>query len=313
MPELLPDPPPNLNLLRTLDVVLDTCNLTTAAEILGLTQSALSRQLAQLRKQFGDPLLVREGQRFLPTQRARSLREPLKAVLSSLHAVFERPSFDPAACTRNFTIAGSDYLGEHLLPAVFDAIGTQAPGARLSFRPWQPGCYRLLSDEDVDLAAAIADAVPYNLHGHALGQDKPVCAMRAAHPLARQALGLAEYAAWPHLRISGSSDKDGFVEQALAGHGLRRHVRLTVPFFSAALQVAANQDLLWTMPEHMAAQLARRTALVWKPLPFEAPTYRYWLLWHARQHHDAGHRWLRTHVLAALRSFDQGVTRFNAS
>jgi len=69
--------------------------------------------------------------------------------------------------------------------------------------------------------------------------------------------------------------------------------------------------LLWTLPEHMAIQLAAQTALVWKLLPFEAPLYRYWLLWHARNHHDAGHQWFRNRVGEALRGFDQGITQFN--
>lgn len=323
MAQTPPNPSPNLNLLRTLDVLLDTCNLTTAAGLLGVTQSALSRQLAQLRAQYGDPLLVRDGQRFLLTQRAQALRGPLKAVLLSLESVLAGPSFDPATSTRSFSIAGSDYLADHLLPALFAAIGTQAPHARITFRLWEPGYYRLLSDEGVDLVATIADVVPDNLHGRAMGEDRPVCAMRAAHPLARQALpglgalgldalGLEDYVRWPHLRVSGGSDKDGFVEQTLAAHGLRRDVRLTVPFFSSALRIVGEQDLLWTMPEHMAVQLARQTALAWRPLPFEAPVYRYWLLWHARNHHDAGHQWFRNQVGEALRRFDQGVTRFNA-
>jgi DNA-binding transcriptional LysR family regulator len=307
----MPQSPPNLSLLRTLDVLLDTCNLTTAAGILGVTQSALSRQLVQLRGQFGDPLLIREGQRFLLTQRAQSLRGPLKAILLSLESVLEGPAFDPATCTRAFSIAGSDYLADHLLPALSAAIGAQAPRARFTFRLWEPGYFRLLSDEGVDLVAAIADVLPDNLHGRAMGEDKPVCVMRAAHPLAQQPLSLADYVLWPHLRVSGGSDKDGFVEQTLAAQGLQRQVRLTVPFFSSALRMVGKEDLLWTIPEHMAVQLARQTALVWKPLPFDAPSYRYWLLWHSRHHHDAGHQWFRTQVCEVLRQFDQGVTQFN--
>lgn len=311
-------PPVNLNLLRTLDVLLDTCNLTTAAGILGVTQSALSRQLAQMRSQFGDPLLVRDGQRFLLTQRAEAMRGPLKSALLTLDSVLEGPGFDPGTCTRTFTIAGSDYLADHLLPVLFSVIGTQAPHACFAFRPWEPAYYRLLSDEGVDLVAALADAsaglLPENLHGRMMGEDQPVCAMRAGHPLAREAtLSLADYVHWPHLRVTGGSDKDGFVEQALAAHGLSRMVRLSVPFFSSAVRAVGNDDLLWTIPEHMAIELARHTPLVYRHLPFDAPTYHYWLLWHARNQHDPGHQWFRQQVGEALGRFDQGVTQFNGA
>ncbi|NMU82089.1 LysR family transcriptional regulator, partial [Vibrio parahaemolyticus] len=39
----------NLNLLRSLHVLLDECHVSRAAERLHITQAAMSRQLAQLR------------------------------------------------------------------------------------------------------------------------------------------------------------------------------------------------------------------------------------------------------------------------
>ncbi|MRW92730.1 LysR family transcriptional regulator [Duganella sp. FT80W] len=308
----MPQPSTNLNLLRSLDVLLETRNLTLAAEMLGLTQSALSRQLAQLRVQYGDPLLIREGQRFLLTQRAQAMRGPLKAVLASLHLVLDGPGFEPATCSRTFSLAGSDYLAEHMLPSLAEVLHAQAPQARLDFRMWEPGYYRLLSDEGVDLVATIADLLPENLHGRAMGEDRAVCLMRATHPLAGKVLTLADYVAASHLRISGGSDRDGVIEQALAQHGVRRTVRLSVPFFSAALRLLGQQDLLLTVPEHMAIKFASAAPLAWQPLPFDVPAYRYWLLWHARHHHDPAHQWFRQQMFDVLHGFEHGVTHFNA-
>lgn len=300
----------NLNLLRSLDVLLDTGNLTSAAAILGITQSALSRQLVQLRGQLDDPLLVREGQRFLLTQRAQSLRGPLKTVLQSLDSVLAGPVFAAATCTRRFSLAGSDYLADHMLPALAATVRQQAPQASVDFHLWEPAYYRLLSDEGVDLVATIADVLPENLYGREMGQDKPVCVMRHNHPLARLPLTLQEYLQWPHLRVTGGSDKDAFVDQHLASQGLRRHISLTVPFFSSALKAIAGDNLLWTVPEHMAIKLASQIPLARHPLPFAVPEYRYWLLWHARNHHDLAHQWFRQQVFDVLRDFEHGVTRF---
>lgn len=305
-------PAPNLNLLRSLDVLLETRNLTAAAALLGLTQSALSRQLAQLRVQFDDPLLIREGQRFLPTQRAEAMRGPLKALLAALESVLDGPGFDPATCRRAFSIAGSDYLADHMLPPLVDAVSLQAPCARVAFHLWEPGYYRLLSDEGVDLVATIADMLPDNLHGRAMGEDRPVCVMRASHPLAQQKLTLTDYVQGRHVRISGGSDKDGVIEQALARQGLRRDIRLTVPFFSTALRLVSDHDVLLTIPEHIAIQLGGGAPVVWQALPFEVPVYRYWLLWHARNHHDPAHQWFRQQVFDVLHRSAHGVTRFNA-
>ncbi|MBH8716840.1 LysR family transcriptional regulator, partial [Pseudomonas aeruginosa] len=51
----------DLNLFRVFEVVYRERNLTRAAALLHLSQSAVSHALARLREQLGDPLFVRQG------------------------------------------------------------------------------------------------------------------------------------------------------------------------------------------------------------------------------------------------------------
>ena len=225
-------------------------------------------------------------------------------------ALMEGLRFDPAKCTRQFSIAGAGYIANNMLPDVVALLGEQAPRVRVAFRMWEPGLYRLLADEGVDLVPTIADALPENLHGRTMGEDRPVCAMRADHPLAGQALSLQVFAAADHIDIGGGGDKISFVDQHLAKAGLTRQVRLNVPFYSTALRLLASNDLLLTIPEHVAAVFARQAPIIWKPLPFDAHTYRYWLLWHARSQRDPAHQWFRNLVHQVLFQAIHGVTQF---
>jgi DNA-binding transcriptional LysR family regulator len=303
--------PFNLNLLRTLDILLETRNLTAAAAQLGLTQSALSRQLAQLRTELNDPLLIREGQHYLLSARAVALRDPLKQALAGMAALLDVPGFDPAQCTRTFTLGGSDYIADNMLPELVGVVAAQAPQARIAFRMWSSGDYRALSEEGIDLLPAMLDIVPENLHGHAMGEDKAVCVMRASHPLAGQTLSLNDYLRFPHASINGGSDKDSAVDRYLAKRKLQRNVQLTAPFFGSVLRIIANNDYLLTIPEHIALKFAQQTPIVIKPLPFATPVQRYWLLWHARSHHDPAHQWFRRQVFDVLHGATAGVTQFN--
>ena len=61
----------DLNLLPPLEALLRRRNVTRAAAEVGLSQPAMSRALARLRKIFDDPLLVRTG---APLRRRRSPR-----------------------------------------------------------------------------------------------------------------------------------------------------------------------------------------------------------------------------------------------
>lgn len=125
----------DLNLLRTLDALIQERHVTRAADRLGLSQPAVSAALSRLRRHFGDDLLVRSGNRLELTPLAEQLAGNSEAALAGVRRVFDAtPLFDPATSCREFTLVTSDYataiLGEPLT-AIVDA---QAPGVRLRFQ-----------------------------------------------------------------------------------------------------------------------------------------------------------------------------------
>ena len=68
----------DLNLLRVFDAMAIELNTTRTGERVGLSQPAVSSALGRLRHIIGDELFVREGNRMVPTQRAQSMREPIR-------------------------------------------------------------------------------------------------------------------------------------------------------------------------------------------------------------------------------------------
>ena len=65
----------DLNLLVSLDALLQQRSVTRAAEQMGLSQPALSASLARLRRHFDDPLLARVGNDYRLTPLAVQLKE----------------------------------------------------------------------------------------------------------------------------------------------------------------------------------------------------------------------------------------------
>lgn len=64
----------NYKLLQALASILETTNLTESAKQLNVTQSAMSKTLAHIRIEFSDPILIREGNRLVLTERAQQLK-----------------------------------------------------------------------------------------------------------------------------------------------------------------------------------------------------------------------------------------------
>lgn len=290
----------SFTLLHTLDTLLQTRNLSRAARQLGQSQSALSRQLAQLRTQFGDPLLVRHGREYVPTPRAEALVGQVKQLLSQLDTLLSPAQFVPQECERSFGLGSSDYIAMYVVPELMARVVEGAPRASMKFHIWRsPGQFDMLADGKLDLAITMLDGVPPDLHARQIGEDRAVCVMRTGHPLATKTLSLDDYLSWPHVRISDGGDKDGFVERHLADLGQKRDVRLVVPFFGSALSVVSRSDCLVTMPRHVAESLANAFPITWRPLPFDPHIFHYGVLWHARNHHDPAHQWFRNQVFAA--------------
>ncbi|MEL5855338.1 LysR family transcriptional regulator [Aeromonas veronii] len=291
----------NLNLLPTLKVLLETRNISRAAELLHLSQPSISKQLAQLRNEFDDELLVREGQRWLLTPRAEALAAQLADSLGALERLYEAPGFDPSRCERVFRLASSDYVAQHILPDICAALAKEAPLAALEYSLWDKRQLPQLWQSELDLVSTITEQVPEQIRGLHQGEDRLAVLMGCHHPLAGKTLNLDDYLAWPHLQVSGGGDKDSPVEQVLAPQGLSRRWFARVPFFQAAVEVLLRTDCLMTTPAHIAWQLSCDHELTFVDLPFATRDQQYHLLWHQRHHQDPAHRWFRELAYPFLR------------
>ncbi|GAL17965.1 transcriptional regulator LysR family [Vibrio maritimus] len=106
----------NLNLLYTLQVLLSEQHVSRTASRLNLTQSAVSRQLSQLREIYQDPLLVRDGSHYVLTPRAVELSEELEQLLDNIHRVLGGQDFDPKLYDQTLTFSSSDYVAQYIFP-----------------------------------------------------------------------------------------------------------------------------------------------------------------------------------------------------
>ena len=86
----------DLPLLVSLEALVSAQSVTGAARRLGLSQPAMSAQLARLRDIFGDPLLVGNARGMVPTRRAEELVAQLRGPLGDIARVLrEGVGFDP--------------------------------------------------------------------------------------------------------------------------------------------------------------------------------------------------------------------------
>ena len=105
----------DLNLLVVLQALLAERHVSKAAKRVGLSQPALSNALERLRVLFDDPILIRHGNRFMPSPKAERLAGPLNDVLAGVEAVvglfFSRLQHDVTVRRRRRHQVGCDLRG----------------------------------------------------------------------------------------------------------------------------------------------------------------------------------------------------------
>ncbi|MEQ9329192.1 MAG: LysR family transcriptional regulator [Rhodospirillales bacterium] len=284
---------PDLNLLYTLDALLDEGSVAGAARRLRLSPSAMSRALARLRETTGDPLLVRAGRGLVPTPRAIELRARVGRLVDEAEATL-RPaeSLDLGTLRRTYSLRNRDGFVETFGPALIARTAIEAPGVRLRFMLKPDKESTPLRDGAVDLETGIVgpDIGP-ELRTRLLFRDRFVGVVRPGHPMLKGAITPARFAAGSHVIVSRRGDERTALDAALARDGVERHIAAIVAEFSEALALVRSTDLIAAVPERYTGRL--RDGLHSFPLPVELPELAISLLWHPRNDADPAHRWLR--------------------
>lgn len=294
----------DLNLLRVFDVVMTEGSLTRAAQVLSMTQPAVSHAMRRLHDAIGEPLFERSAHGMRPTARARALWPQVRSALSVLQQTLAPARFEPQRDAVNLRLAMADSTAAMLLPSLVSAIEQQRALANLRVLPLATRDPRaMLERDDCELAVGYfpeavahieAQGADASLRHRRLADTRYVCVMRRGHPLAApDALDLDAYCAAGHLLVSFSGRPHGFVDQALAGLGRQRRIVLTVNQFFTAGRVVSRSDLLTVLPESFVPATGFQTELVTRELPFELGRIHIEMLWHLRRDAEPAHRWLR--------------------
>lgn len=294
----------DLNLLVSLDVLLQERSVGAAAARLHLSEPAMSRTLARIRKALGDPVLVRSGRGMVPTPRALAIHAEVHELVERASLVFTERELDLAALDRAFTLQADDSVAAVAIAPLLTRMRAEAPGVSLRALGEGPADSGALREGRIDLEIGVIGDHPPDVTVQALLDDRSVGVARAGHPLLRGPVTPESFAAAEHLTTSRRGRLEGPIDAALAESGLSRQVIASTPSFSSALLMLTTTDLVARACERLHGALVERLGLVTFDLPVPVPSLPLAMAWHRRHQTDAAHAWLRrcvTDVFAELR------------
>ncbi|RJG11080.1 LysR family transcriptional regulator [Pseudomonas cavernicola] len=255
----------DLNILLAFDAIYSQCSITRAADVMGLSQPAMSNALRRLRLVCNDPLFIKTHLGVTPTLTAHRLAEHVRGALSSLREglrVIPAQNQEPSQVLR---ISCLDCLQPLLLDALLDRPGTDwqvryyQPHRREALAELASGKLDILIDIDQPISQLAG------LRKLPLFSDHYVFAHGAA--LAHVPQSLEEYLAVPQIQVSSRRDGLSPVDLELGLKGLKRNLALTLQSSLAARLIADQHPFGLTLPSRVASALGLDQA----PLPLARP------------------------------------------
>jgi DNA-binding transcriptional LysR family regulator len=285
----------DLNLFIVFEAIYSEASITRAAEVLHLTQPAVSHALNRLRDALGDDLFLRTSKGMRPTPYAKQLIGTVRQSLGQLQRGLQTGRiFEPGQLTTVFRLCLRELFEVMLLPELVNQCRLLAPA--VSFNCLRVPRHQIqhdLASGRIDLAADVLMSHDADIKHKKLSGDHFVCLLRSQHPALKAAWNVAEMLAWPHILVSSREHGQGFEDIQLARHGLERRIGLRVPQYLGAGLVLTQSDMLLCAPARFATVLTELLPLTCKPFPVDLAELEIYLYWHHSVDKEPAHQWLR--------------------
>jgi len=297
----------DLNLLVSLDVLLEERSVTRAAARLGLSQPALSAALARLRRHFDDPLLIRSGNTSELSPLAQTLRLRTSHALNEVERVFASEAvFDPATSRRTFTVQASDYAMAVIGPRVTQVLADRAPGVKMRFESHS----NPLTDNPADWLRGVDGMIlprgfVFNLPSIDLFTDEWVCVADQDNEAVGDALTMADVAEMPWVLTYHGPTRFLSAVRQLEQLGIEPRVQVVVESFLVLPFYIVGSRRLGLVQRHLAEALASTGRLRVLACPWDVVPVVETLWWHPLHTRSPDHAWLRSVLTETTRHLDR--------
>lgn len=297
----------DLNLLISLDALLNERNVTRAAAKLHVTQSAMSWALARLREHFDDPLLTRTGRDMTPTSFASELIGPVRELLLRAQVVVERrPDRPIGTIERVIRISASDYFALTILAEAMRQIGQQAPGIRIELRSLADYTSERLLSGETDLLISAMPSLNAAHPREQLVTDRYVGIVASSNTEVGDRLTLEQYSSMGHVATRWRGPNMVTIdEMAIRALAFTRREEVVVPEFTFAPAFIVQTNRVATIQHRLAQIFSKQWPIRIVELPFELPAIELLMQWHRDRGDDPVLVWLRALLQAVVK--EQGV------
>ena len=289
----------DLNLFVILNAIYTEGSLTKAAEVVGITQPAVSNALSRLREKFNDDLFVRTGSGMVPTQKTENIINDIQSALTLMQqSVNEPDTFDAENTTRTFKLSLGDISEGRVLPYIMKEIDQNAKNISVgSYAYKRSDQVHALATHNLDFVVDPVIPASDEINSYKVFEDDFVVIHREDHPLSKiENPSIDDILSQGHLHVSSRKRGLHLIDVELDKIGYRRNVALRCQHFLIAPTIVKSTDLVL----FATRSFAKADSLPFVEIPAEIPSMEYFLIWHKSDEGDGGHIWMKDLIIKAF-------------
>ncbi|MDW3150948.1 HTH-type transcriptional regulator YidZ [Vibrio sp. 779(2023)] len=293
----------DLNLLFTLQLLLQEQSVSKASKKLNVTPSTVSKSLNKLRHWFDDPLFVKTPKGLAPTPLAQSMEQDLAE---------KRSDITPKGVRFDITIESPLVLT--VLDRLIVAIHQRYPEAKVKTSNWDYDSLDAIIRGEADIgftgreshprSKESLDLLPYFLDFEILFYDLPMVYLHKDHPALQQEWNLETFLSYQHINIVWEKSETWALDEVLTELGLQRSIGLTMSNFEQSLFMAAQptHDMITTAPHYCKSYTEKlHLDLVCLPIPLDQAQQDkllipFTMIWHKRNAYNPKLLWLKNTI-----------------
>ncbi|EEH68821.1 MULTISPECIES: LysR family transcriptional regulator [Acinetobacter] len=283
----------DINLYPLFIAIFEQKSISKAAQLLCISQSAVSHALQRLRTQLNDELFVRSGQKMLPTPYAEQIYHPIQEALLTIQQIaVPQQEFVPSML-QSIKIAIHDEIEPIIFPRLVHHFAQLNLDIQfLSSKLDRKNMLADLSAQQIDFVIDLVQPHQAHLQFEQLIQDHfVVCTQQSK-------MDLATYLSSPHIGVSSRRTGVLLEDIYLNRQQLSRQVFLRCQHYATALQVLAQYpNAILTIPQSILNHLHYAETLQIHALPIELPKITMGMYWHDHVKQNPRHQFLRHEIL----------------
>jgi len=243
------------NALKAFITIVDQGSFSEAAELLHLSQPAISKRLAALENQLGETLIDRSQRQIRLTDSGGRLIPHARKILDEIHNARIALSPDSGLLEGELHIIASHHIGLHHLPKWLRRFKREYPQVTINLQFMESdAAYEQMRKRNAELAfVTLSDSMPASFHVFAQWPDPMAFVVGTDHPLASiKAPKLADLAQHPALLPDTSTSTYRVVSRLFLEANLPLHPQMPTNYLET-LKMMTSVGLGWSvLPLRMA-------------------------------------------------------------